>query len=150
MGGDFDVVVLGVIEAIGTTDSEGYREVAIDVRAVLRGTAPRQYEFSYPAAADEPKPMFLRGATYLVAIESEGMTGGPTANECSATKQIVDPDEIARNVGLSANPVIYGEVPVSPVSDGNAPTWVLGALLAVILVIAVTWLLLQPNQSRWD
>ncbi len=113
MGGDFDVVVLGVIEGIGSTDSNGYRRVVIDVRAVLRGSAPRAYEFSYPAAADEPEPMFVRGASYLVAIESEGITGGPTASECSATKQIANPEEINRYIGLSASPTIYGEVPAA-------------------------------------
>lgn len=145
MGGSFDVVVLGVVEEIAATNSDGYRDVAMDVRAVLRGTAPREYSFAYPAAADEPEPMFLRGATYLVAIESKGVTGGPTANECSATKQIVDPAEIGRYIDLSASPVIYGELPSSPAGDEARPMWILGALLAATLAIAVAWLVLQSS-----
>lgn len=148
MGGDFDVVVLGVIEGIGSTDSNGYRRVVIDVRVVLRGSAPREYEFSYPAAADEPEPMFVRGASYLVAIESEGITGGPTASECSATKQIVNPEEINRYIGLSASPTIYGEVPAGAVGTQVAPNWVIGGFLAGLLAVAVAWLVLHPRRSR--
>lgn len=148
MGGDFDVVVLGVIENISATGSDGYRQVAIDVRALLRGTAPRQYSFSYPAAADEPEPMFVRGATYLVAIESAGVTGGPTASECSATKRIVDPDEITRYIDLAASPVVYGELPVVPASNETGPIWVLVGVLAAISAIGLAWLILLPSRAR--
>lgn len=148
MGGDFDLVVLGVIEDIAATDADGYREVAIDVRVVLRGTAPRDYSFAYPAAADEPEPMFIRGATYLVAIESEGVTGGPTASECSATKQVVNLREINRYIDLSENPVVYGELPAVPASSEVTPSWIPAGLLAAILAIAVAWLVLQPSRAR--
>ncbi len=89
--------------------------------------------------------MFLRGATYLVAIESKGVTGCPTANECSATKQIVDSAEIGRYIDLSASPVIYGELPSGLVGDETGPIWILGGLLAATLAIAVAWLVLQPS-----
>ncbi len=147
MGGSFDLVVLGVVEGIAASNSDGYRDVAMDVRVVLRGTASREYSFAYPAAADEPEPMFLRGATYLVAIESKGVTGGPTASECSATKQIVDPAEISRYIDLSANPVIYGELPSGLAGDEAGSISILGGLLVATLAVAVAWLVLRSSSG---
>jgi len=155
MGGDFDVVVLGVVEDIGP-DTDGYREVAMDVGVVLRGSAPRQYTFAYPASADEPRPMFIRGATYLVAVESQGMSGGPTTHQCSATKRVIHPDEIAQYISMAEDPVIYRDAfPVAVDEDSSSVdpssvgpmigTLVLTSLLAVTLF---AWLSRRSSQDQ--
>lgn len=144
MGGEFDVVVLGVVAAIGPTDSEGYRQVDLDVGAVLRGTAPRQYSFGYPASADEPSPMFIGGATYLVAVESEGWAGRPTTSECSATSRVSDLEQFDRYVELSVDPVIYDEaIPVAAEGDLE-PVSIVGTLVAVALLLTAAWFAWRP------
>ena len=148
MGGEFDVVVIGVVEAIGPTDADGYREVALDVGAVLRGTAARKYAVKYPASADEPTPMFIPGATYLVAVESKGWTGGPTTDQCSATSRIIEPEQIERYIGMSTDPIVYSDAIPTLADRGGQPLVPLGALLAIVLASGVIWIAWQRGQHR--
>jgi hypothetical protein len=144
MGGDYDVVVLAVVVNVGRTDGDGYRDAVLDVGVVLRGTAPRDYHVAYPASMDEPRVTFLPGATYLVAIQSDGITGGPTTGPCSATKRIVEAEEIARYISLATDPTIYREdLPVladdEPEQERPVPIIVAGAA-AVLLLTLVAWM----------
>lgn len=137
MGGDFDVVVIGVVEGIGPTDADGYREVTLDLGVVLRGEAPREYAVKYPASADDARSLFITGATYLVAVESEGWTGGPTTSECSATSRVIDPEQIQRFVAMAPQPLIYNDAVPTRVDDVSQPLLAVGALLAAMLVTSV-------------
>lgn len=154
MGGEYDLIVVGVVSGIGPTDSDGYREVALEVGVVLRGTAPRNYAFAYPAVMDEPRPTFIRGATYLVAIESDGATGGPTTGPCSATKRVIDPEEIAEYISLAANPLVYREdLPMGvdehpPAGAQPAAVPMIASVLALTIVSGLVWMFARRPTSR--
>lgn len=145
VGGDFDLVILGVVAGIGPTDRDGYRRVDMEVGVVLRGSAPRQYEFIYPASADEGRRMFVNGATYLVAVETDGWRGHPTASECSATHRVTHPGDIARYVSMARDPVVYASL--IPRAEEQSPVVPAGAALLsglLLTVLLVAW----RRQSR--
>lgn len=150
MGGDYDIVVLAVIVAIGPTDADGYRDADLDVGVVLRGSAPRDYHVMYPAAMDEPRVVFRPGATYLIAIESVGITGGPTTGPCSATKRIIETEEIGSYIALAEEPTIYRtDLPVPRDEPEGIPAAAVLALITAVLAASVSaWIVLRRRKER--